>query len=256
MTTGCEPWMYATRPRMVSASKGDAHDMRVEPEIDGANVTLLGDFSPAIFAPAWFVLHGLLPESAADGAEVGIVHPQVTAFTFDWLTLEVTTERFRVETRQAPHTRAFDLVARTFAEPLNRTPLKAFGINREVHFQVRSQAERDLIGRTLAPVEPWGAWGHGLGTDGKHGGMTSLTMTQIQLDGRPPDDRINVTVEPSNRIGEGQRGVFVRVNDHYTTDDAGADSCERLMELLQNNFETSLKRGEGIVDHVMSLAGQ
>ena len=37
-------------------------NMRIEPEISGVSVVLLGDFNPAIFTPAWFALHGLLPE--------------------------------------------------------------------------------------------------------------------------------------------------------------------------------------------------
>ena len=35
--------------------------MRIEPEISGVAVVLLGDFNPAIFTPAWFAMHELLP---------------------------------------------------------------------------------------------------------------------------------------------------------------------------------------------------
>ena len=37
--------------------------------------------------------------------------------------------------------------------------------------------------------------------------MTSLTMTQVDPEGRLPVGRINVKVEPSNRIGQGRLGV-------------------------------------------------
>ena len=90
------------------------------------------------------------------------------------------------------------------------------GINREVHFSVSSFSERDRIGRLLAPVKPWGDWGKKLEPDGKHGGMTSLTMRQVNPEGRPPGGQVNVTVEPSNKIGEDRPGVYVRINDHYT----------------------------------------
>ena len=133
--------------------------MRIEPEISGVDIIVLGAFNPALFTPAWFVLHGLLPEGAADSAEVEIIHPLVTEFTFDWLQLKVTAEHFSAETSQAPHVRVRDLVVRVFREYLPHTPLKGFEINRRVHFRVRNPAERDRIGRTLAPVEPWGRWG-------------------------------------------------------------------------------------------------
>ena len=59
--------------------------MRTEPEIDGVDVVLVGDFNPAIFTPAWFALNGLLPESATASADLQIAHQQITAFNTDWL---------------------------------------------------------------------------------------------------------------------------------------------------------------------------
>lgn len=229
--------------------------MRIEPEIDGVDVALLGDFNPAIFTPAWFALNDLLPESAAAGADLQIAHQQLTAFNTDWLRLQVMTDRFSAGTSQAPHVRLHDLVVRVFKEHLHHTPLSAFGINREVHFRVRNLAARDRMGRTLAPVDPWGAWGRCLGADGLQGGMTSLTMSRIDPAGRPAGGRVNVTVEPSGRIGEGRFGVRVFVNDHYAIDNAsGPGAGGRLMELFTGNFEASLERSEGIIDHLMSLA--
>ena len=228
--------------------------MRIEPEISGVNVVLLGDFNPAIFTPAWFALHGLLPEGVADSAELHVAHQQVTEFVADWLRLQVAVESFFVETLQAPHIRLRDLVVRIFKEHLYHTPIRAFGINRNIHFRVQDLAERDRIGRTLAPVEPWGTWGQNLGLDGKQGGMTSLTMTQVNPEGRPNGGQINVTVEPSHRVGEGLTGVYVRVNDHYAIDHANLGTAERLLELFENSFDASLERSNGIIDHIMSLA--
>ncbi len=228
--------------------------MRIEPEISGVSVVLLGEFNPAIFTPAWFAMHGLLPESAAESAMLEVAHQQVTVFSTDWLRLEVTHNRFSINTLQAPYIRLRDLVARVFKEHLYHTPLNAFGINRDVHFQVSSLTVRDRMGRTLAPVEPWGTWRHALGLDGESGGMTSLTMSQNDPEGRPKGGRINVKVEPSNRIGQGRLGVYVQVNDHYAINDTGPGTGERLMKLFEDNFDTSLSRGDDIVDHIMSLA--
>lgn len=228
--------------------------MRIEPEISGVNVVLLGDFNPAIFTPAWFALHGLLPEGVAESAELQVAHQQVTEFAADWLVLQVAVDRFSIETLQAPHIRLRDLVVRIFREHLYHTPLRAFGINRQVHFQVKSSAERDRIGRTIAPVEPWGAWGQNLGLDSEYGGMRSLTMSQGVPEGRLTGSQINVTVEPSNRIGKRRTGVYVGINDHYAIDDANLGTAKRLMELFETSFDTSLKRSNEIIDHIMSLA--
>ena len=84
--------------------------------------------------------------------------------------------------------------------------------------------------------------------------MTSLTMSQVDPEGRPKGGRLNVTVEPSNRIGHGRAGVYVRVNDHYSIDDSGPGALERLMELFEADFEASLKRSDVLIDHIMSMA--
>ena len=227
--------------------------MRITPEIDGASIAVLGNFNPAIFTPAWFALHRLLPESVATGARLTVAHEQVSEFNADWLRLNVTIDRFLAETTQAPHIRIHDLVVRVFKEHLNHTPLTAFGINRNIHFQVASMTARDRLGRILAPVEPWGAWGKELGLDGEHGGMTSLTVSQVDPKERPSGGRINVQVEPSKRIGNGRTGVYIGVNDHYILADTDPGNATRSMELLESNFETSMNRSEAIIDHVMSL---
>ena len=247
-------WIAVVWPCAILRASSKASSMRIEPEISGVAINILGKFNPAIFTPAWFALHNLLPQSAADSANLGIAHQQLTAFSTDWLRLEVSTERFTAETLQAPNIRLRDLVVSVFNKHLYHTPLSALGINRSVHFQVPSMAARDRLGRILAPVEPWGAWMHALGSTGEQGGMTSLTMTQVDPEGRPPGGRINVKVEPSNRIGQGRLGVFVEVNDHYAIDNTSPSAGKQLMRLLDDNFDSSLSRSDGFVDHLMSLA--
>ncbi len=226
-------------------------NLRIEPEISGADIVLAGNFNPVIFTPAWFALHELLPESAA---RLEVAHQHATALDTDWMRLNVTLERFHMTTAQAPYTRICDLVLRVFKEQLPHTPVSALGINRNVHFHVDSFLIRDRIGRTLAPVEPWGRWAKDLGLDGEHGGMSSLTMSQIDPEDRLKGGRVNVTVEPSKRVGSGRTGVYVSVNDHYQIDHSDPRSCEVSMKYLEENFENSMRRSADIIDHVMSLA--
>ena len=233
---------------------GLGRGMRIDPEISAASIVAVGNFSPAVFHPAWFSLRRLLPAEAAETANVQIVSLEATAFTFDWLAVEVTTDVFSMTTLQEPYVRMRDLAVRLFDEHLPDTLVHVLGINRTVHFRVRDMRARDRIGRTLAPTKPWGKWATDLGPDGRYGGMTSLTMTQLGLDGRPDNDRINVNVEPSVRIGEGRTGVYVAVNDHYTIDRASGESSERLLAILAGRFDESRRWSDGIIDHVMSLA--
>ena len=84
--------------------------------------------------------------------------------------------------------------------------------------------------------------------------MTSLTMSQINIDSRPPGGSINVTVQPSNRIGQQTTGVYVEVNDHYTIADPESNTAtSELVNLMEERFELSLRHAEKIIDHIMSL---
>ena len=228
--------------------------MRIETVISGVSIVLVGKFNPAIFTPAWFALHDLLPAGVAENAALQVAHQQITAFKTDWLHFEVTLDVCKFETVQAPHIRVADLAIRTFREHLNHTPLTALGINRDVHFRVGEAAERDRIGRTLVPVEPWGPWRDELELDGEHSGMTSVTMSQLRPAERPDGGGINIKVEPSKRIKERRLGVYVNVNDHYDAVPDSPDANARLMQLLQDNFENSIQRSANIIDHIMSLA--
>lgn len=141
--------------------------MRIEPEIGGVTLVLVGNFNPAILTPAWFALHGLLPADAADNAELMLAHPEITSFRTDWLNLQATSDRLSVDSTQAPYVRLRDLIVRLFREHLPHTPLRAFGINRHVHFNVRTRERRDRIGQALAPTSAWGGLGAEVGSGRK-----------------------------------------------------------------------------------------
>ena len=72
--------------------------MLIVPEISGTSIVLVGSFNPAIFTPAWFEMHRLLPEGTAEIAKLEVAHAQATAFSAEWLHLNVVAERFSVET--------------------------------------------------------------------------------------------------------------------------------------------------------------
>ena len=225
--------------------------LRIDPEIVGVDIVLVGEFNPTIFSPRWFSSNGLLREGAADGAEVHVIHPEVADFTAEWLRVQVTRTKFTASTVQAPFPRLQDLVCGVFRDCMYHTPLRGVGINYSVHFLVDSATTRNRIGYALAPLAPWGPWGERLDFGGGHGGMTALRMSQRKPKGRDEGGQINVTVEPSNRVGSSSgRGVFVTVNDHF----AGDGDAERLMATLAREFESSVCQSEQIVDHVMSLA--
>lgn len=63
------------------------------------SIVALGSFNPAIFHPVWFARHELIREAEADASKVQVVSPEVTVVEAEWFSLQVTTERFSLETR-------------------------------------------------------------------------------------------------------------------------------------------------------------
>ena len=62
-----------------------------------------------------------------------------------------------------------------------------------------------------------------------------------------------MTVEPSIRINAGL-GIFVRVNEYHEIDGSDSGGRARLLGNLEDGFNSSLKRSEKLIDHIMSLA--
>jgi hypothetical protein len=227
--------------------------MRIEPEISGVSIVLVGSFNPPIFHPEWFSKHSLISEKEREAAAVAIIHREIAMFRMEWLSINVKPDRFVAETQEGPFIRLSDFVVKTFKDLLHHTPIRMMGINRQVHFSVENEAVRNRIGKMLAPHGPWGEWGENI--EGKspkeRGGMTSLSMLQKDLDDRKCG-YIKAKVEPSTKIGD--FGIYMEVNDHYEVGGTAQNQdCEEMMTILEQQFDKSLKRSEWIIDQIMSL---
>lgn len=230
--------------------------MRIEPEVSAASLVLIGSFNPRIFRPEWFQSMGIIGNADAQSAKVEIVHEAITSFSLDWTNVPVDQNRFSISTSDPPLIRIRDVVLKAFKEFLIHTPVYQLGINRTVHFSVGSFDVRDAIGKLLAPHEPWGEWGPKISGNPQNpelrGGMKSLLMSQIDR-GDGYRGSINAKVEPSTR--RPTDGIFVEVNDHFS---AGEDptvilGSEPAMDILESQWETSIKRSEWIIDQIMAL---
>jgi hypothetical protein len=211
-------------------------------EIRGMSIVLLGDFNPKIFQPSWFGAHELIRPTEADEADVEIVHPEVAEFRLDWVRLQVTRERFAVDTSQDAFFEASrDLVLGTF-ELLRHTPLRAMGINTHEHRRMNSTAAWREFSRALAPHGPW------------QGLLTEPEMEDLTIQGVRPDGYkgcVQVTVQPSQRIAD---GIYLRVNDHYAViEESAADppGPSVAMQILRENWQSSRERSFGILERLV-----
>jgi hypothetical protein len=230
--------------------------MRIDPQINAANITALGNFNPLIFRTDWFQAKEIVVGADFDNAKIDILHADVSSFRLPWGQMHVDRDRFQISANREPLIRVCDFFVKTF-QFLPETPIRAFGINREVHFDAGTANRWESIGDMLAPKQFWGDFLRA--EDGtKLGGMRVLVMEQaITVRGRSTRQDglhgwIRVHIEPSVVL---PNGVFVLVNNHFDLmeGDLPADG-RRAVELALEKWDMSLAQAEGLVDRIMGLA--
>ena len=78
------------------------------------SIVLLGNFNPLIFKPDWFAKHQLIGEDESAGADIEIIHREISAFRLEWLALNVQREKLVAQTDQPPGIKIHDLILGSF----------------------------------------------------------------------------------------------------------------------------------------------
>jgi hypothetical protein len=221
----------------------------IEPIFQQVQVVLIGKFNPAIIQPGWLAKHGIVGETEALNAQVGLIHPDVASISLAHLEIVVEPEKCTISGKGIHFDVVRDFILKAFGEFLFHTPIVAVGINFAVHFDCGSFEAREAFARRLAPREPWGAWGtqmEGPKEGDGHGGLISIAMRQETR----PDDRkgfLIVRLEPSSRLKT--TGIFMFVNDHYAVD--GSTDSSQAMEVVELGWEPSIQYSKYIINCIM-----
>jgi hypothetical protein len=232
--------------------------MHISPQISAASIVALGHFNPLIFTTDWLKDKEIVVGNDFEELKTKIVHPEIVSYQLPWGNFQTDRNQFTVSAVREPLVRVYDFFVRCF-QILPETPIKAVGINREVHFSAGSEAAADRIGDALAPKDFWGDF---VRADGKKsGGLRALVMEQslkskgqrARLDGKM--GYIQVRVESSLQR-DMPFGIFVQVNDHFdlVKDGDKLSDGRAVAELVAETFENSIKNSEHLIDRVMELA--
>ena len=206
------------------------------------SIVALGSFNPAIFHPVWFARQKLIRDAEADASQVKIVSPEITVVESEWFALQVTTERFSLETRDP---RKFlplkDLVTATFST-LEHTPISAFGFNSFQAFQLTSTEAWHHFGHHFAPKTSW----TGILVDP---GLRLLTIQGTRVGSSA--DRIQVSVQPA-----ANNGVVISINEHYDIKPLGDQdelpSPIAFVSALESSWKSFLEYSHTVGDQLMN----
>jgi hypothetical protein len=210
-----------------------------DPEHQGINLVLVGQFNPSIFQPVWFASEDLIRAGEADTAKIEIIHPDLAIININMegFRIEVTPVRFSISTSQVPYFEVIrDLALGTF-RILKHTPISMLGINFLAHYKLDSEEKWHEVGHTLAPKLPWG---DALDSPG----LRSLTMEESRRrDGQA--GHLRVKVEPSTKVNP---GIYLDINDHFQKpNDSKTTGSEEIMTILEKSWEASLERSGKII---------
>jgi hypothetical protein len=206
-------------------------------ELEGTSVVLVGNFNPAIFHPSWLASHNMVRGGEAEKAQIQIVSPEVSSFTTEWLSLQVTRERFQASTSDA---RFFDplrdLVVSIFTL-LEHTPVRQVGINRDMHFA----CSRELMNQFGDLLAPKAIWNKVLDTPL----LEALMM--IGKRQRSEAKAFRVIIQPSIRVTP---GIYIGANEHFEAEDE--QSPQKILGFLKASWEDSQRAGRQMAEQLLS----
>jgi hypothetical protein len=165
----------------------------------GIEVSVEGDFNPAIFQPAWFQTFGLISAEESLGAEIVLIHPGASSWQAGGIGVEVTNQRFRVFSLPSPaepvsgaveqggEARVVNVVS-TVMDRLAETPVR--GLTLSFHVVCRMNSSNTPSRLT------------GFVDDSQFGGvLPGARASSVTIDGRSegPEgvDLLSLTVEPA-----------------------------------------------------------
>lgn len=213
-------------------------------KINVLHFTLIGDFNPIIFQPAWFSAEKLISEAEAMEAAKAtdtVVASQITNFKIPWAAFNISREAFNASTAQESHFEPLrDLVAGTF-KLLKHTPVRKMGINIEQHYLYENMDEWNDFGHKLAPKDIWKNF---MGDPG----LLSMTMTD-KAPRKSPPGLTRVDIQGSNRV---KPGIYFGVNNHYEWDSAPTTGASEAVKIIESNYHKALEVSQSIIETLIN----
>jgi hypothetical protein len=218
-------------------------------ETEGASIVLIGKFNPAIFQPTWLGANNLIRREEADRAKIDVVSPQVTSFSAEWLKVQVSSERFLATTVDTEHYQALRDVVISVFQLLEYTPFWMMGMNRDMHFKMKSEETWHELGHLLAPKETWRPLL-------EQPGLRSLLIQSSPSKRDGIQIVRNVRVEPSTQVSP---GVYIQLNVEVSLPEgakagiiAQQSAAHELTKHLSEHWTDMLAEAQKIADHLLS----
>lgn len=211
-------------------------------ESEEASIVFVGSFNPAIFHPEWLLRCELIPEDDLKGANVEIIHNDLSKFALEWLGIDVLRSKFIARTNDpSKFSPLKDLMISAF-KILEHTPINQLGMNVIRNYIIENEEYWHKIGDTLAPKNVWEL------SLPKRVGLKKINI----VSGRNDDliGEINVSLEPFV-TKEISFGVRFNINNHVELKDEKGNQIYDVTDILFNNWDSTLHTAHMICSNTL-----
>jgi hypothetical protein len=185
---------------------------------------------------------GLIKEEEAENANVEVIHSELVRYSLDWVSLQITRDRFELRTTQQAYFEPLKDLAASIFEVLRETPLRAVGINHLRHYTVSERQYKEL-GNTLAPFANW--------RDVlDKPALLSVEMLQQNDDG----SSLRIRIQPSDTL-KAPFSFMININEHVLSGQAANQrgSAILIVNALKTKWRPSIVRADEIETTVDKL---
>ena len=207
-------------------------------QVQTLSLVLIGSFNPIIIQPFWLLSKGLIREDEANTAKVPIIHDEISKIEIDWLSIEVTRNRFELKSSKTPYFDPLKDIATGIIRILKETPIYSIGINHVYDISLASQEEYYKFGNKLTPLSFW------------ESEFNDPRLLQLEIYEKERKDKLKgsrrIKIVPSDQSIS--FGVAFNINDHF---DFNSDNKVNISDFLDIQWENSLFQSKEIVNNLL-----
>jgi hypothetical protein len=225
--------------------------MNTSIEAKELTIVFIGQFNPAIINPSWLLLKSLISEPAQKQALENnnyISHPEISQFKLDYCTIQITKDRYLIESTQEGYFESLREHTLGIFSSLKETPIYQMGINLAHHYRFKDKDEYNKFGDLIAPKKIWNEK------------IINPGLKKIEIRSERNDKykgEINTYLGISSNF---EMGLRIQVNDHYTLYNRSEVSntleinAAPAITMLKDNWENSMKNSTSIIENLISHA--
>lgn len=212
-------------------------------QVYSLSIVFIGDFNPVIIQPFWLANKKLIREQEAYEAEVEVLHNEINKFKLkDWLTVEITRDRFEMKTSQEPYFAPMKDLAISIFKALNETPIKAVGINHIKSFTLPTDEDYYKFGNALVPLNNWSEYVN-------EPKVLSLDIIeQNRIDGL--NGHLRIRIQPADIKLPNKNSIIININDHYSLSPGLTGRNGEIIDILGKHFNNSQDRSIKISEKI------